>query len=85
VSKTLIVDGTSLPNTCPLQRLTVPQVFDLHFHNKLPVMSRGYNQQQNTREDHSKFTTVAAWPQGRSTTQKKSHSGHDGVVKRRRT
>jgi len=34
-------------------------------------MSRGYNQQQDTRATHSKFTTVAAWRQGRNTTQTK--------------
>jgi hypothetical protein len=69
VSNTLTVDITSLPKSCPLQHLNAPQIFHLHFRKNLHIMSRGYNQQQNTRETHSKFTTVAAWRLGRRTTQ----------------
>lgn len=85
LSNTLIVGGTSLPNSCLLQRLTVPQNFDLHFHKNLLIMPRGFNQQQNTPATHSKFTNVAAWRQGRAQRKQNCQSGHDGVVKRRRT
>jgi len=71
VSNTLFVDFTSLPNSCQLERLNVPQIFDLHFHKNFPIMSRGYNQRQITRATHSKITTVAVCRQGRSTMQTK--------------